>query len=86
MGVLVCKYQSVFLDFYWRVYICETEIPPTCEPLEDFPRHITVANAPDFFSHLNRLKFCPGNNDFPKVIKNKLLHGIDLNFYDKRKM
>ena len=75
----------VFLDFSWRVYIYETEISPTCQPLEDFPRYITVANAPDFFSHLNQLKSCPGNNDFPEVIKNKLLHDMDLNFYDKRK-
>ena len=77
----------MFLDFSWRVYIYETEISPTCEPLEDFPRHVTVANAPDFYSHLNlfKLKSCPGNNDFLKLIKNKLLHGMDLNFYDKRK-
>ena len=75
----------VFLDFSWRVYIYESEISPTCQPLEDFPRYITVANAPGFFSHLNQLKYCPGNNDFPEVIKNKLLHGMDLNFYDKRK-
>ena len=75
----------VFLDFSWRVYIYETEISPTYQPLEDFPKHITVANAPDFFSHLNQLKSCPGNNDFPEVIKNKLLHDMDLNFYGKRK-
>ena len=75
----------VFLDFSWRVYIYETEISPTCQPLEDSPRYMTVANAPDFFSYLNQLKSCPGNNDFPEVIKNKLLHGMDLNFYDKRK-
>ena len=80
--------EIVFLwIFSWRVYIYETEISPTCEPLEDFPRHVTVANAPDFYSHLNlfKLKSCPGNNDFLKLIKNKLLHGMDLNFYDKRK-
>ena len=76
---------TVFLDFSWKVYIYETEISPTCEPLEDFPRHITVVNAPDFFYHLNQLKSCPGNNDFPELIKNKLVHGMDLNFYDKRK-
>ena len=75
----------MFLDFSWRVYIYETEISPTCEPLQDFPRNITVASAPDFFSHLNQLKSCPENNDFMEVIKNKLLHNMDLNFYDKRK-
>ena len=73
------------MDFSWRVYIYETEISPTCEPLQDFPRHNTVANAPNFFSHLNQLKSCPGNNDFPELIKNKLVHDMDLNFYDKRK-
>ena len=73
----LCMEISVrmFLDFSWKVYIYETEISPTCEPLADFPGHITVANAPDFFSHLNQLKSCP---------ENKLLHGMDLNFYDKR--
>ena len=75
----------VFLDFSWRVYLFEPEISPTCQPLEDFLRDIRVPNASDFFSHLNQLKPCPGKNDFPEVIKNKLLHGMDLNFYDKRK-
>ena len=40
----------VFLDFSWKVCIYETEISPACEPLEDFPRHITVANASDSFA------------------------------------
>ena len=30
-------------------------------------------------------KFSPGNNDFPELIKTELLHGMDLNVYDKRK-
>ena len=28
---------------------------------------------------------CPGNSDFPEVIKNKFAHGTDLNFHDKQK-
>ena len=32
-----------------------------------------------------RVKFCPENNDFPELIKNKLLDVMELNFYDKRK-
>ena len=28
---------------------------------------------------------CPGNSDFPEVIKNKFAHGTGLNFYDKQK-
>ena len=28
---------------------------------------------------------CPGNSDFPEVIKSKFSHGTDLNFYDKQK-
>ena len=30
-------------------------------------------------------KSSPGNNDFPELIKTELLHGMDLNVYDKRK-
>ena len=56
----------VFLDFFWKVYIYKTEISPTCEPPEDFSRHTTVANVPDFFSHLNLPKSCPGYNVFWK--------------------
>ena len=57
---------------------------PTCQTLEDCPKHITVANAANLFHHLNQLKSWPGNNDFPEVIKNKPFHGMDLNSYDKR--
>ena len=35
---------------------------------------------------LKKKKSCPGNNDFSEVIKNRLLHGMDLNFYDDEKM
>ena len=65
------------MDFYWKRYIYETDISPTCQPGENFPRHITVVIGTRFFSHLKQLKSSPGNNDFLEVIENKLLHGMD---------
>ena len=46
----------VFLDFSWRFNIYETKMSPTCQILEDCPKHITVANAANLFPHLNQLK------------------------------
>lgn len=84
MKTLVWKYQSEYFWAFIGEYIYETEISPICQLLQDFPRYITVSDAPDFFS--KKKKSCPGNNDFSEVIKNRLLHGMDLNFYDDEKM
>ena len=52
MGALVGKYRSECLCTFPRELIyMKQKAHQTCQPLEDFP----VANAPDFFSHLNQL-------------------------------
>ena len=47
--------------------------------------YINRSNVQSFFDFYVEFHICPGNSDFPEVIKNKFTHGTDLNFYDKQK-
>ena len=71
--------------FSWGLFVFQKTISKQLTYVSTLPSFINQSNVQLFFNFYLELHICPGNNDFPEVIKSKFGHGTDLNFYDKQK-
>ena len=73
-------------DFSWELFVFQKTVSKQLIYVSTLPSFINQSNVQSLFSFYLELHTCPGNSDFPEVIKNKFAHGTDLNFHDKQKM
>ena len=72
-------------DFSGELFVFQKTISKQLTYVSTLLSFINQSNVQAFFNFYLEFHICPGNSDFPKVIKNKFAHGTDLNFYDKQK-
>ena len=72
-------------DFSWEIFVFHKTISKHLTYISRLPSYINRSNLQSFFDFYLEFHICPGNSDFPEVIKNKFAHGTDLNFHDKQK-
>ena len=72
-------------DFSWELFVFQKTISKQLTYVSTLPSFINQSNVQSFFNFYLEFYICPGNSDFPEVIKNNFAHGTDLNFYNEQK-
>ena len=66
-------------DFSWELFVFEKTISKQLTYVSTLPSFINQSNVQSFFNFYIKFYICPGNSDFPEVVKNNnFAHGTDL--------
>ena len=77
---------NIFSDFSWTLYTYQKQVLQSSQIMKKLPNLLMKkSNVEEFINIISLAYMCPGNEDFPLLVKNKIGKGSELCFFDKEK-